>query len=294
MVSITYPSREAGVSITYALPSTGYIAPTEDQAARLLRIVDAACPWLALAASTDLAEFRRAFNATGLMFRRSEPDTRHSFSHFIDAANDMLAQRNWGRGGQRGRAASRDHRPRGYAVSARRSWLRTIARGRSRRSSRPTVPEPLARPSDGRAQPVAEPPAARRSRAGRRRSATGVVPSATTGRLLSSTRRQRTTLESKLNTRTLTVSHITVGSGAGAPLRVTEPDKLAVSSPAPLVRRPFTNPGRFLALFGRAMRVGGGSSLHASEAGERWGEVLLPRGPLLAGAPLERNRDRQH
>jgi hypothetical protein len=96
MVSITYPSREAGVSVTYALPNTGYVAPTEDQAARLLRIVDAACPWLALAASTDLAEFRRAFNATGLMFRRSEPDTRHSFSHFIDAANDMLAQRNGG------------------------------------------------------------------------------------------------------------------------------------------------------------------------------------------------------
>jgi hypothetical protein len=88
--------KEAGVSVTYALPSTGYIAPTEDQAARLLRIVDAACPWLALAASTDLAEFRRAFNATGYMYRRAEPDTSHSFSFFIDAANDMLEQRNGG------------------------------------------------------------------------------------------------------------------------------------------------------------------------------------------------------
>ena len=95
MVSISYP-REAGVSVTYALPNTGYIAPTEDRAVRLMRIVDKGAPWLGLAASTDLAEFRRAFAAVGYMYRRSEPDTSRLFSYFIDAANDMLQQRNGG------------------------------------------------------------------------------------------------------------------------------------------------------------------------------------------------------
>jgi hypothetical protein len=81
------------VTVTYSLPATGYQPPTAEEAAKLMRIVDAGAPWLALAATTNLAEFRRAFTAIGLMFRKSEPDTTHAFSHFIDAANDMLSQR---------------------------------------------------------------------------------------------------------------------------------------------------------------------------------------------------------
>jgi hypothetical protein len=61
-----------------------------------MRLVDAGAPWLGLAASTDLAEFGRAFRAIGLMFRKSEPDTSHAFSFFVDAANDTLQQRNGG------------------------------------------------------------------------------------------------------------------------------------------------------------------------------------------------------
>jgi hypothetical protein len=45
---------------------------------------------------TDVDEFGRAFRAIGLMFRKSEPDTSHLFSFFVDAANDTLQQRNGG------------------------------------------------------------------------------------------------------------------------------------------------------------------------------------------------------
>jgi hypothetical protein len=82
-------------TISYSLPSTGYCAPSAAEAAKLARIVDAACPWLALIATTDLPEFRRALTATGLMFRLPEPDTKHSVAFFVDAAADMLAER-WG------------------------------------------------------------------------------------------------------------------------------------------------------------------------------------------------------
>jgi hypothetical protein len=95
-VSITYQSPEAGVSVTYRLPNTGFCNCTEDEARKLMRIVDAGTPWLGLAATTDLAEFGRAFRAIGLMFRKSEPDTSHAFSYFVDAANDTLQQRNGG------------------------------------------------------------------------------------------------------------------------------------------------------------------------------------------------------
>jgi hypothetical protein len=92
-VSITYPSPEAGVSITYHLPNTGFCNCTEDEAAKLLRIVDAGAPWLALKATTGLSEFRRAFTAVGLMFRTAEPVSKYAAGHFLDAANAMLLER---------------------------------------------------------------------------------------------------------------------------------------------------------------------------------------------------------
>jgi hypothetical protein len=96
MVSVTYPSREAGVSVTYSLPATGFQCPSEDEMGRLMRLTDADAPWLGLSASMDIDEFGRAFRAVGLMFRKSEPDTSHAFSYFVDAANDTLQQRNGG------------------------------------------------------------------------------------------------------------------------------------------------------------------------------------------------------
>jgi hypothetical protein len=87
---------DVGVSVTYALPSTGFQRPSEDEMGRLMRLVDAGAPWLGLAASTGLDEFGRAFRAVGYMYRRAEPDTKHSFSHFLDSANDMLQQRKGG------------------------------------------------------------------------------------------------------------------------------------------------------------------------------------------------------
>jgi hypothetical protein len=96
MVSITYPNAEVGPRVTYSLPNTGFQCPSEDEMARLLRLTDAGAPWLGLAASTGLDEFGRAFRAVGYMYRRAEPDTKHSFSHFLDAANLMLQQRQGG------------------------------------------------------------------------------------------------------------------------------------------------------------------------------------------------------
>jgi hypothetical protein len=96
MVSITYPNAEVGPRVTYSLPNTGFQCPSEDEMARLLRLTDAGAPWLGLAASTGLDEFGRAFRAVGYMYRRAEPDTKRSFSHFLDAANLMLQQRQGG------------------------------------------------------------------------------------------------------------------------------------------------------------------------------------------------------
>jgi hypothetical protein len=93
-VSITYPSPdEAGVSVTYHLPNTGFCNCTEDDARKLMRIVDAGCPWLALNATTGLSEFGRAFTAVGLMFRTAEPVSKYAAGHFLDAANAMLLER---------------------------------------------------------------------------------------------------------------------------------------------------------------------------------------------------------
>jgi hypothetical protein len=92
-VSITYPSPEAGVSVTYHLPNTGFCNCTEDEAGKLLHIVDAGAPWLALKATTGLSEFQRAFTAVGLMFRTAEPVSKYAAGHFLDAANAMLLER---------------------------------------------------------------------------------------------------------------------------------------------------------------------------------------------------------
>ena len=92
-VSITYPSPEAGVSVTYRLPNTGFCNCAEDDARKLMHIVDAGAPWLALVATTSLSEFRRAFLATGLMFRTAEPVSKYAAGHFLDAANAMLLER---------------------------------------------------------------------------------------------------------------------------------------------------------------------------------------------------------
>jgi hypothetical protein len=85
------------VSITYNLPSTGFSAPSTTEAASLLKIVDAAAPWLKLAESVEVDEFRRALAASGLMFRTAEPISRFAFVHFLDAANELLMTH--GRGG---------------------------------------------------------------------------------------------------------------------------------------------------------------------------------------------------
>jgi hypothetical protein len=61
------------VTITYSVPNTGFCPPSKDEAAKLMRVVDAARPELALKASVDDAEFRLALRATGLMFRTVEP-----------------------------------------------------------------------------------------------------------------------------------------------------------------------------------------------------------------------------
>src|ERR1700722_9684436 len=86
---------DVGVRVTYSLPATGFQCPSEDEMGRLMRLADAGAPWLGLSA-VDLDEFGRAFRAVGLMFRKSEPDTAHAFSYFVDAANDTLQQRNGG------------------------------------------------------------------------------------------------------------------------------------------------------------------------------------------------------
>jgi hypothetical protein len=93
MVSITHPSPEAGVRVTYHLPNTGFCNCTEDEAGKLLRIVDAGAPWLDLKAATGLPEFRRALLAVGLMFRTAEPVSKYAAGHFLEAANAMLLER---------------------------------------------------------------------------------------------------------------------------------------------------------------------------------------------------------
>lgn len=80
-------------TVTYSLPHTGYFPPTAEEAAKLARIVDAAHPGLALIASTELPEFRRALSAVGFMFRTAEPVSKYSFIHFVDEANVMLVER---------------------------------------------------------------------------------------------------------------------------------------------------------------------------------------------------------
>jgi hypothetical protein len=90
-------------TIQYLLPATGFSPPSGDEAAKLMRIVDAARPELTLLKSVELSEFRYAMRASGLMFRRETPDTSHAFSFFIDSANAMLTER-WGAPGVSGTA----------------------------------------------------------------------------------------------------------------------------------------------------------------------------------------------
>jgi hypothetical protein len=79
-------------TITYSLPNTGYAPPSKDEARRLWHIVDAAYPDLGLIASVDEQEFRRAFSAVGLMYRRDTPDERHALTYFLDSANELISQ----------------------------------------------------------------------------------------------------------------------------------------------------------------------------------------------------------
>jgi hypothetical protein len=81
-------------TITTMSPRTGFVAPSEEQAAALARVVDSAHPWLGLISTTDLQEFRRALVVVGRMWRLETPSKKHPFSHFLDAGNEML--REWG------------------------------------------------------------------------------------------------------------------------------------------------------------------------------------------------------
>jgi hypothetical protein len=80
------------VSISYnSVPRTGFVAPNEAEAARLLKLVTSMRPDLGL---VGLIEFRRAFAAIGYMFRTEQPVTKYAASHFLDAGNEMLER--WG------------------------------------------------------------------------------------------------------------------------------------------------------------------------------------------------------
>jgi hypothetical protein len=91
------------VTITYSSPNTGYSAPDTQEAGRLLKIVDAACPWINLRENVEIDEFRRALASVGLMFRTAEPVSKFAFGHFVDAANELVATH--GRGGEVGGVA---------------------------------------------------------------------------------------------------------------------------------------------------------------------------------------------
>jgi hypothetical protein len=78
--------------IIVSMPQTGFIRPSEDEVAALAHIVDAAHPWLSLIATTDPAEFARAFTAVGLMFRKPEPVTTKYLTYHLSAANELLSE----------------------------------------------------------------------------------------------------------------------------------------------------------------------------------------------------------
>jgi hypothetical protein len=73
------------VTVTYSLPHTGFCPPSKDEAGKLMRIVDAAAPWLALVSSVDLSEFLYALRAVGFMFRTPAPVSKYAVTHFLDA-----------------------------------------------------------------------------------------------------------------------------------------------------------------------------------------------------------------
>jgi hypothetical protein len=79
------------MKITIEPPATNFAAPAPAELAKLLKIVSAAHPQLC--AKVELPEFGRAFLAIGFIWRLAAPSTKHYFSHFVDVANERLAQR---------------------------------------------------------------------------------------------------------------------------------------------------------------------------------------------------------
>ncbi len=79
--------------IVTLLPNTGFVRPTSEEIASLLKIVAAA--HRDIATQIDAAEFERAFFACGYMFRTAAPRQDRYFTHFLDVANTFLRDR-WG------------------------------------------------------------------------------------------------------------------------------------------------------------------------------------------------------
>ena len=83
------------MKITYILPSTNFVRPSDVQLGELMTIALAANPYLAEHASETRdfkAQFRRAFIAIGYMWR-TEPDPRRYFHAHVDSINDLLEAR---------------------------------------------------------------------------------------------------------------------------------------------------------------------------------------------------------
>jgi hypothetical protein len=85
----------SAVTITTALPATGFVCPTDAELRTLLKMVLGAHAGLrehAEATEGFEAEFGRAFVAVGYAWRTVEPVTTRYFSALVDDANQLLRE----------------------------------------------------------------------------------------------------------------------------------------------------------------------------------------------------------
>ena len=164
-----------------------------------MRIVDAGAPWLGLAASTDLAEFRRAFAPSVLCTAAANRTHRTCFRILSMPQTICCSSVMEARASARPRCWARSWAAVIFLAKADRR-LRATARNRLEPLSRTPGAPGLARPDRGQGQSAAEPSTARQSRGSSRCRTANFLPPATGGRLISPDRRQRTFVKSKLNT----------------------------------------------------------------------------------------------
>ena len=84
---------------TISAPKTGAIMPSDAELERLLEIVKRAHPWLVQAEGPeafDLATFKKAFWAQGLLFRTHAPRQDRRFASFLEYIEDTFDVRIFG------------------------------------------------------------------------------------------------------------------------------------------------------------------------------------------------------